>query len=146
MVRMHYWGARPSWLRIHTDRMPDATQDQPVVLNVPASGRYLEIIRTTVGRMARLAEFTFDGIEDMALAVDEAAVLLIESGPTTLELSIQLTGHGLNVQVTAFGFDAPWPPAGLETDTRWLVLSTLCEDSWLFTDPHPGIGLAQASR
>lgn len=117
-----------------------------IMLRVPPSGRFLELLRTTVGRIAHLAEFSFDGIEDMALAVDEAAVLILEYRPTGLELAVRETESGLALEVTGLGISEVWPPEGLEEDTRWLILSTVSEHSWIIRGDPAGIGLAQSSR
>lgn len=122
----------------------DAVAD--IQLEVPGEDTYLEVLRSVSGRAARIKGFSFDGIEDYTLAVDEAAVLLLDHKPRTLRLVIsRLRDHGpLTSQIYSFGEQIAWPPPELESDTRWQILDAICESVWV-AEPA-GIGLAQSAR
>lgn len=125
-------------------RRNDETPD--ICLQVPGEDVYLELLRSVVGRAARLKGFTYTGIEDLTLAVDEAAVLLLESKPRWLYLELRgLRSAGrLEAAIVMEGEEPLWPPPLLDQDTRWQILEALCEDVWT-TEP-PGIALSQETR
>lgn len=128
----------------HSDSLAPAD----VVLQVPGENRYLELLRSAVGRVTRIAGFTYAGIEDFALAVDEAAVLLLELEPSCLRLRMSEIDSGkLTAVVSIQGTERPWPPGhDLASDMRWQVLAALSEEVWLVDESEKGIGLAQTVR
>lgn len=131
----------------------DPSQSQPsadghIEVTVPGDDRFLEVLRAAVGRAAHISGFTFDGIEDLALIVNEAAVLLLESHPTSIRLSAAGVRPGtgaISAEITAAGSGSPWPPHGLASSMRWKVMSTLCESVWLL-EAGTGVGLRQSVR
>lgn len=145
--RLNHWHPKG---RAGTNRVLMSSDSEPsdsrVMLQIPAEPAYLELARTTVGRVAHMAGFTFDGIEDIALAVDEAAILLLESDPDSIGLDVQAVDGLLTIIISAVGVGGQWPPAEIEADTRWLILSTISESSWVIDGENPGIGLSQSRR
>ncbi len=118
-----------------------------VRIEIPASDEFIELLRGTAGRVARIAGMTYDGIEDFALAVDEAAVLLLDSRPADLAMVISVDStDGLVAGLTAISASEVWPAEGLEADTRWKVIDAMCERVWLLDGDDVGIGLAQSIR
>lgn len=122
-----------------------------VTLRVPGEDRYLELLRGVVGRAARITGFSFSGIEDFSLAVDEAAVLLLEHEPTDIDLRLGEVGESTGRLVAELYLQDPvhdWPPSQeLTSDMRWQVLNALCEEVWLVDgEDGRGIGLAQSTR
>lgn len=121
-----------------------------VALRVPGEDRFLELLRGVVGRAARISGFSFSGIEDFSLAVDEAAVLLLEHQPTDIDLHLEEVGETGDRLVAIVSLNNPaqeWPPTrDLGTDMRWQVLNALCEQVWVVDGESPGIGLAQSIR
>jgi hypothetical protein len=127
---------------------PQRSADGHIEITVPGDDRFLEVLRAAVGRAAHISGFTFDGIEDLALIVNEAAVLLLDSRPTTIRMSATGVAPGtsaLSAEITASGVRSPWPPDGLVSSMRWQVMSTLCESVWLL-DGGTGVGLRQSVR
>lgn len=133
----------------HSPAGGDVERHRRVELRVPGSERYLEMIRSVVGRTARLFGFSYDGVEDLALAVHEAAVLVLMTEPDGLTLSMVDEGLGrlLATEVRSEASQTgPWPPADLDHDIRWQVLSALCRDVRFLDDDGVGIGLRQPLR
>lgn len=125
----------------------DPAPDGVIDVSVPGSDAFLEILRGVMGRATRVAGFSYDGIEDFALAVDESAVLLMEVGPSRLRLRVSdPEASRLTALVTVEGSHGPWPPSDLEVNTRWQILSALCEEVWLLDSGQVGIGLTQSVR
>lgn len=140
----------PTGQRLRSIVMDPATNSPTlgnVEIRIPASGSFVELLRGTAGRVARLAGMTYNGVEDFALAVDEVSVLLLESKPAEMTMSISRgESGGLSVTVTAVAPTEKWPPVDLESDTRWRVIGAMCERMWLLDDGRVGIGLSQSVR
>ena len=130
------------------ERMSHSLPDQPetrIDLSVPGVDSHLGVIRTVVGRAAMIAEFTFDGIEDFALAIHEAAALLLTSAPDRVMMSLWGDADALFVELRADGGDGTWPSQDLGDDIRWNLLNALCDRVWLL-EGQIGIGLSQSKR
>lgn len=57
-----------------------AEQSHPAVeLRLPAEGAYVSVLRTTTAGLAARLDFTLDDIEDLRMAVGEAAAMVLES-------------------------------------------------------------------
>lgn len=131
----------------HLAQSPEPIDGLEMELKVPGSAEYLQTIRTVVGRAGHLLGFSFDGIEDLALATDEASSLLIEGSPASLSLSFRsLDSGGLEVRIVTSGRIPNWPPDNLLDDTRWQILSALSERVWPINGETSGIGLSQSTR
>lgn len=121
-----------------------------ITLQVPGQDRFLGLVRGVVGRAAQIGGFTYSGIEDFSLVVDEAVVLLLEKEPRQLTLRLGEVAESsgrITVVVTVQDAKDDWPPAhDLGQDMRWQVLDALCEEVWLVEGSDPGIGLAQSRR
>lgn len=125
------------------------TSQREIRLCVPGEDRFLEMLRGVVGRAARVAGFSFAGIEDFTLAVDEAAVLLLETRPTALHLvvrGVEPGASGLDAVVSVDQPSQPWPPPGLAEDTPWQILGALSDTVRFLEPPATGIRLAQKVR
>lgn len=118
-----------------------------VEVRAPASHSFIEVFRGAARRVTRISGMSNDGTDDFSLAVDEAAVLLLESEPTAVTMSISVVPpQGLLVVLIALSSRAPWPPPLLESDIRWRTIGAMCEDMWLVEGVEAGIGLFQSMR
>jgi serine/threonine-protein kinase RsbW len=94
-------------------------------LKVPARGAYLALVRTVVASIAAAADFSVDDIEDLRMAADEAAALLMTGAhpSAVLNLTIDVQEDGLAITVSA-----PSRGVTISTDSfAWTVLSTLAD-------------------
>ena len=57
----------------------------------PANGAVVVLIRAAISAMCARLDFTIDRIEDVKLAVDEAAALLLSDAPDGAELDVRFT-------------------------------------------------------
>ena len=62
--------------------------DPTVTLRVPANSAFVVLIRAAVSAMCARLDFTIDRIEDVKLAVDEAAALLLSDAPEGTDLDV----------------------------------------------------------
>ncbi len=105
------------------------------------------MIRMVVGRAARMAGWSFDGMDDLCLAVDQAAGFLLAAAPSALSLSVAEVDGGLAGEVIMRPPMEIWPPSDLETDMRWQILEAVCEEVWpLNGEEGTGIGWRQPVR
>src|SRR5438093_6882551 len=102
--------------------MPD------VSITVPARADFVHVLRSVIASIAARADFTYDEIDDLRLAVDEAfaQLLTVHGMSTTLSMVVRsLDGGVVEVVVSIDADDAAWPPAGAEQSLTWQVLSAL---------------------
>jgi serine/threonine-protein kinase RsbW len=102
--------------------------DPTVSLRVPATGAFVVLIRAAVSAMCARLDFTIDRIEDVKLAVDEAAALLLSDAIAGSDLNIDFTPDapdGLRVAMTA----PTEHGRSLQRDSfTWTVLTALVDE------------------
>ena len=102
-----------------------------VTVKVPAQPDFVHVLRSVVATVAARSNFTYDEIDDLRLAVDEAcAQLLALPGPATV-LSVRLTpvDGGLVVVTTIDAEGQSWPPEGAEHTLTWQILAALTDET-----------------
>ena len=95
-----------------------------VVLQLPADGAYLSVLRTATAGLASRLDFTLDDIEDLRIAVDEACAMLLSHAVAGADLTCQFELHEalLSIAVSVPTSDGEQP----SRDTfAWTVLSAL---------------------
>jgi hypothetical protein len=103
---------------------------EPVVVSIPGDAAYLHIFRSVTGSVAARLRMPVDAIEDLRLAVHEAASYLItttEGAELTLEL--RATERDLRAVVTADTAITVWPPEGYEGSLARTVMAGLADAS-----------------
>ena len=70
---------------------PDIVRAAEVTLDVPAQGEFLTLIRTTTAAVAARMDLTIDEIEDLRIAVDEAAALLLPTATEDARVRVTFT-------------------------------------------------------
>ena len=104
--------------------MPHTVDGDVLLLDVPASSGFLPVLRTATAGLATRLSFGIDAIEDIRVAVDEAAGLLLHATPdenTTLRCRFDVTSEDLVISIGAAG--AGELPARHSFD--WRVLDAL---------------------
>lgn len=98
-----------------------------VMIKVPPVASYLALLRTVVGGCAAREGLTLDQIDDVKMAVDEAASRLLErtTGPS-LDLTARVDAEALEIrlQATTDGSEAAFDP----TSFSWTILTALTDD------------------
>lgn len=113
---------------------PTGDADQ-VELRLPADGAYASVLRTLTAGLAARLDFTMDDIEDLRIAVSEAAAMVLdEADPgTTLTCSFGLAPSQLEVTIAASAAE----PASPDYESfGWQVLATLAAEAAI--DAAPG--------
>ena len=102
----------------------DPPPSDEVVLQLPAEGIYIAVLRTAIAGLAARCDFTIDEIEDLRIAVDEATALLLARTSSTAHLDCRfaIREGGLVAAVSAAVTDTRPPDTG---SFGWLVLTAL---------------------
>lgn len=98
-----------------------------IILRVPGSREYAVVLRTALGGVAILKDFSIDTLDDLRCAADEACDCLLNQGPAVraLEMRVNDCECGVTVTLTAeYECDAA-PATELDTDITRAVLETL---------------------
>lgn len=102
--------------------------DPTVTLRIPASTGQVVLIRAAVSAMCARLDFTIDRIQDVKLAVDEAAALLLGDMAPDSQLDIRFTPDepaGLRVQMSGPTVHG----RSLQRDSfTWTVLTALVDE------------------
>jgi hypothetical protein len=102
----------------------------PVVISIPGDAAYLHIFRAITGAVAARLRMPVDAIEDLRLAVHEAASYLIgATGGADLRLELLATDHDLRAFLTADAVVGIWPPEGYESSLARAVMTGLADSS-----------------
>ena len=101
------------------------SEDDVVLLTVPADGGYLGVLRTATAGLAARLHFALDEIEDLRIAVDEACAMLLAIATRSAELDCRfaVTEDALTVEVTVSTCHGARLPA--ESSFAWKVLTAL---------------------
>lgn len=107
-----------------------------ITLAVPARAEFVQVLRTVTASVASRIPVTFDGIEDLRLAVDEACarLLAIPGEPTVMTLALRPLPDRLEVAVGVDVSLTDPPPVGLEATLGWRVLTVLVDAVTLDVD------------
>jgi serine/threonine-protein kinase RsbW len=100
-----------------------------VHLEIPASGAYLAVARAAATGLAAQLQFTYEEIDDLRIAVDEACTQLLarRGGATTLNVAYHLEESELRVDVSIEAPDDGRPPLARDT-FAWQILSAMTDE------------------
>jgi serine/threonine-protein kinase RsbW len=114
-----------------------AAADEPtdVELRLPADGAYASVLRTLTAGLAARLDFTMDDIEDLRIAVSEAAAMVLDEADagSTLDCRFLLSPGQLALTISA---PAAEPAAPDYESFGWQVLATLAAEAAI--DSVPG--------
>jgi anti-sigma regulatory factor (Ser/Thr protein kinase) len=109
-------------------------------LSIPARREALGVVRAVIGGAASSRGFGIDRLEEARLAVNEAAVILIEDGRSST-LLCELSGdRRLDIALQADPGPETWPPPGWPDSLECAVLMAVT-DTFELTDV-PGVRLS----
>ncbi len=104
----------------------------PVVVTVPARPGFVHVLRTVVASVAARIELSLDEVEEMRIAIDEAAALLLQlhAPVTTLRAELTADAAGLTIRLASdVAVSSDWPPPGTEEAWPWRVITGLCDEA-----------------
>ena len=106
-----------------------------IAVSVPSEAASIQVLRAVTASVAARSNMSFDGIEDLRLAVDEAcAWLLAGRGASAMTLRLRPMDDRLEAVVSIDASDRAWPPPDVEQSLSWRVLSALVDTLSLEAD------------
>lgn len=101
-----------------------------IVVRIPARPEYVHVLRTAVASVAARLDFTYDAIDDLRIAVDEACAHLLGVSSSAGTMTLRITPHGRDLVVLASTDSDPgqWPPPGAKQTLAWQVLNALADE------------------
>ena len=119
---------------------------EQITVSVPADGARVHILRAVTAAVASRMRMSFDAIEDLRLAVDEASAWLLATNPKASSLILRLLPleDRLEAVVAVDAGGGMWPPPEVEQGLPWRILTALVDTLALGTDPsEPSISLGK---
>jgi serine/threonine-protein kinase RsbW len=101
-----------------------------VQIETPATGAYLAVVRAAATGLAAGLDFTYEQIDDLRIAVDEACAQLLahRAGAQVLRVAYALEEAALTIEVTVDG-PGGGPPAPLPKDSfGWQILRAVTDE------------------
>jgi len=111
------------------------TEHVPIVISGPATPETLRVLRGVAASVGARADQPFDHVEELRIAVDEAATMLLAAGVAdTITLTIDPSDPGrLYVRVRSDGAVAGWP-GDRARSWGWRVIAELAGDAAMTSD------------
>jgi serine/threonine-protein kinase RsbW len=122
------------------------TPPAAISAEVPATAEFVQVLRNVAAGVAARLDMPIDQIEEIRLAVAEAASLLLaETAGTNLRLAIRRDDDVIDVTLASDGGTDGWVAERIEASWAWLVLQRLSDDvRWGRDERHdPSIGFAK---
>jgi serine/threonine-protein kinase RsbW len=111
-----------------------------VSVEVPAVPGFVQVLRNIAAGVAARLDMPIDQIEEVRLAVTEAASLLLDEvdATTSIRMTIGRDAGALDVRLSADGHADPWPSDRALASWPWLVVKGLTDE--IRAERHDGDG------
>ena len=122
------------------------TPPEVVSAEVPATPEFIQVLRNVAAGVAARTDMPIDQIEELRLAVTEAASLLLaQTAGTTIRMAIRRDDDLIDVALSSDGGTDGWVAERIESSWAWLVVKGLTDDvRWGRDDRRdPSIGFAK---
>ncbi|MDQ4004676.1 MAG: ATP-binding protein [Actinomycetota bacterium] len=120
-----------------------------VTVTVPARPDFVRLLRTVVSSVGARLDLTYDRIDDLRIAVDEACAQLLAISSGTITMRVTPDGDRIKVFVcsdASVGADG-WPPPNVEDSLAWRILAGLADDvRFELTDQGPAVRVEVEAR
>lgn len=116
---------------------------------VPATAEFVQVLRNVAAGVAARLDMPIDQIEEVRLAVTEAASLLLDQvEPMSLRMTIRRDPDTIDVTLSCDGSVDSWPSDGVMSSWPWLVMQGLTDEVRLDRggDGAPVIGFVKRSE
>ena len=116
---------------------------QSVEIQIPASPDHVALLRALVGMYAARENFTLEEVDDLRMAVEEAAVQLLRRVNGD-RLGLSIRSEGQTVYARLFGGVATEEPVMDRNSFSWTILSALSDD--LRVDTVDGTAVVELTK
>jgi serine/threonine-protein kinase RsbW len=102
-----------------------------VLVSVPAGPDLLSVLRAVAASVAARLDLSFDAVEDVRVAVDEAVSILLQVSASRdrLELRIDTDSDEMRAVLSIEAPAGAWPLPGLEGSWAWRVITQVCDEA-----------------
>ena len=104
-----------------------------IVLELPADARFLVVARSVAAGVAAGLELPYDAVDDLRIAVDEAASLLLSlpAPATRLTLHLRPDRDAFRLSIFTDAASAAWPPDRTRgiPGLPWLIITRLVDEA-----------------
>jgi serine/threonine-protein kinase RsbW len=120
-----------------------------VTVTVPARPDFVRLLRTVVSSVGARLDLTYDRIDDLRIAVDEACAQLLAIPSNTMTMRVTPDGNRIKVLVCSdatVGADG-WPPSNVEDSLAWRILAGLADEvRFELSDMGPAVRVEVEAR
>jgi serine/threonine-protein kinase RsbW len=90
----------------------------------------MQLLRSAVGSIAARLDFTYESIDDLRIAVDEACARILSMPGEPTELSLRITPADDRIEVLAYtdAVAEEWPPGDFEESLTAKILAALTDE------------------
>lgn len=101
-----------------------------VTVTVPADAGVVQLLRTIVAGVGARVGLTYDSIDDLRLAAQEAVgqIMLVTGTDGSISMRVETNERGVELRLWTEPVVGAWPPPGIEGSLAWTILSTLVGD------------------
>jgi anti-sigma regulatory factor (Ser/Thr protein kinase) len=101
-----------------------------VTVTVPADAGVVQLLRTIVAGVGARVGLTYDSIDDLRLAAQEAVgqIMLVTGTDGSISMRVETNERGLELRLWTERVVGAWPPPGIDGSLAWTILSTLVSD------------------
>ena len=99
-----------------------------IALRIPAQAEYLHITRAVVGAAALRLDLTYEALDDLRLAVDEAATRLLLTPGTHIDVRIIPRGRVIEVRLSTDSAREAFPDEEERTALAWTLMDALVDE------------------
>lgn len=120
-----------------------------VTVSVPARPDFVRLLRAVVSSVGARLDMTYDRIDDLRIAVDEACAQLLATPASTITMRVTPGDTRVGVLVCADAeVDAgTWPPPDVEDSLAWRILAGLADDvRFEMSDDGPAVRVDVEAR
>jgi len=99
-----------------------------VSVAVPAHPDHVHVLRAVTASVAARLPMSLDDVDDLRLAVDEAASRLLQLPQgTRVVLDVAARSEGLEISITTDADATRWPEPDAKSSLPWKILTALAE-------------------
>lgn len=99
---------------------------EPVLLEVPAHASFLSVLRATASLLAARLDFTLEELDELRIAVDEAATILVQApdGDGPVRCCFEVEGGTVRCELSRTVHQSMSEPSSF----GWLLLKSVADD------------------
>ena len=103
--------------------------DAKVSLSLPADPGSISVVRAVVASVASKLDLSYDSVDDLRIAVAEAAAMLLSPGAAGARLCVDLDPGDAGLRLTIWVEGSPGPDLSDRDGLAWRVMEGLTDEA-----------------